>query len=115
MSHDPERVPDPAADPRGFLRALDDAAVQRALPSHVMAEHLPPPPDAAKGRTVVLGAGKAGGAMAAAADALWPAEAPLSGLVVTRCGHVPPVSACASTSRPSRAGGWRRCVRRRAW
>jgi len=37
-----------------------------------------------------LGAGKAGGAMAAAVDALWPATAPLSGLVVTRYGHVPP-------------------------
>lgn len=28
--------------------------------------------------------------MAAAVDALWPADAPLSGLVVTRYGHVPP-------------------------
>ncbi len=52
-----------------------------------MHEHLPPPP---KGRTLVLGAGKAGGSMAAAVDALWPANAPLSGLVVTRYGHVPP-------------------------
>ncbi|MDP3086276.1 MAG: glycerate kinase, partial [Rubrivivax sp.] len=34
--------------------------------------------------------GKAGGAMAAALDALWPADAPLSGLVVTRYDHVPP-------------------------
>lgn len=38
---------------------------------------------------MVLGAGKAGGAMAAAVDALWPADAPLSGLVVTRYHHVP--------------------------
>jgi len=38
---------------------------------------------------VVLGAGKAGGAMAAAVDALWPKDAPLSGLVVTRYDHVP--------------------------
>ena len=43
-----------------------------------------------KGRTLVLGAGKAGGAMAAAVDALWPKDAPLSGLVVTRYDHVPP-------------------------
>ena len=28
--------------------------------------------------------------MAAAVDALWPADAPLSGLVVTRYGHIPP-------------------------
>ena len=52
-----------------------------------MAAHLPPPP---RGRTLVIGAGKAGGAMAAAVDALWPSAAPLSGLVVTRYGHVPP-------------------------
>jgi hydroxypyruvate reductase len=78
---------DPRQDPRGFLRALYDAAVRRALPAQVTAPFLPPPP---KGRTLVLGAGKAGGAMAAAVDALWPADAPLSGLVVTRYDHVPP-------------------------
>ena len=86
---------DRVADPRAFLRALYDAAVQRALPAHTMAAHLPPPP---KGRTVVIGAGKAGGAMAAALDALWPADAPLSGLVVTRYDHVPP----AYKARPGR-------------
>ncbi|HEY8706582.1 MAG TPA: glycerate kinase, partial [Burkholderiaceae bacterium] len=42
------------------------------------------------GRTLVLGAGKAGGSMAAAVDALWPKDAPLSGLVVTRYDYVPP-------------------------
>jgi glycerate 2-kinase len=45
-------------------------------PRGVMAGALPPPPE--RGRTLVLGAGKAGGAMAAAVDALWPADAPLS-------------------------------------
>jgi glycerate 2-kinase len=79
--------PDPKTQPREFLRALYDAAVQRALPAHNTARFLPAPP---KGRTLVLGAGKAGGAMAAAVDALWPDEAPLSGLVVTRYDHVPP-------------------------
>ena len=82
--------PDPAADPRGFLRALYDAAVQRALPLHNTAPYLPPPPDPKRGRTIVLGAGKAGGAMAQAVDALWPQDQPLSGLVVTRYDHVPP-------------------------
>ena len=81
------RLPDFRAAPRDFLRALYDAAVARALPAHVTAAHLPPPP---RGRTIVLGAGKAGGAMAQAVDALWPADAPLSGLVVTRYHHVPP-------------------------
>jgi glycerate 2-kinase len=79
--------PSPHQHPREFLRALYDAAVARAMPAAVIGAHLPPPP---KGRTLVLGAGKAGGAMAAAVDALWPKDAPLSGLVVTRYGHVPP-------------------------
>lgn len=81
-------TPRPDIDPPGLLRALYDAAVARALPAQVLAAHLPPPPP--HGRTLVLGAGKAGGAMAAALDALWPADAPLSGLVVTRYDHVPP-------------------------
>jgi glycerate 2-kinase len=74
-------------DPQTCLRHLYDVAVQRALPLHNTAAHLPSPP---KGRTLVLGAGKAGGAMAQAVEALWPQDAPLSGLVVTRYGHTPP-------------------------
>ena len=77
-------------DPRALLRQLYDVAVVRALPGEVLAAHLPPPPDPARGRAVVLGAGKAGGAMAQALEAAWPADAPLSGLVITRYGHVPP-------------------------
>lgn len=73
--------------PGDLLRRLYDAAVQRALPLHTLGAHLPPPP---RGRTVVIGAGKAGGAMAQAVEALWPAEAPLTGLVVTRYHHTPP-------------------------
>jgi len=73
--------------PADLLRRLFDAAVQRALPLHTLGAHLPPPP---RGRTVVIGAGKAGGAMAQAVEALWPADAPLSGLVVTRYHHTPP-------------------------
>ena len=81
-------TPAPAIeDPRALLRHLYDVAVQRALPLHNTAAHLPKPP---KGRTLVLGAGKAGGAMAHAVEALWPTDAPLSGLVVTRYGHIPP-------------------------
>jgi hydroxypyruvate reductase len=74
-------------NPRALLRHLFDIAVERALPLHNTAAYLPKPP---KGRTVVLGAGKAGGAMAHAVEALWPASAPLSGLVVTRYHHTPP-------------------------
>ncbi len=77
---------DPRKDPQAFLRQLYDAAVHRALPLHNTAAYLPAPP---KGRTVVLGAGKAGGAMAQAVEALWPVDKPLSGLVVTRYHHIP--------------------------
>ncbi|MGC4364908.1 glycerate kinase type-2 family protein [Hydrogenophaga sp. R2] len=82
-------APTPFRDiaPADLLRRLFDAAVQRALPLHTLGAHLPPPP---RGRTVVIGAGKAGGAMAQAVEALWPADAPLSGLVVTRYHHTPP-------------------------
>ena len=79
--------PDPQTQPQAFLRSLYDAAVRRAMPLHSMAAYLPKPPT--KGRTLVLGAGKAGAAMVHALEALWPQDAPLSGLVVTRYGHLP--------------------------
>ncbi|MGE4328889.1 glycerate kinase type-2 family protein [Diaphorobacter sp.] len=75
--------------PPDFLLQLFRHAVWRAQPLHGMAQHLPAPP-AGRGRTVVLGAGKAAGSMAQALEALWPPHAPLSGLVATRYGHVPP-------------------------
>jgi hydroxypyruvate reductase len=79
--------PDPHTAPREFLRYLFGVAVRRALPLHNTQAYLPMPPSG--GRTVVLGAGKAAGAMAHAVEALWPAQAPLEGLVVTRYGHTP--------------------------
>lgn len=75
------------ADPRRFLRGLFEAAVDRALPSRVLPAFLPTPP---KGRTVVIGAGKAAAAMAQAVEAAWPSDASLGGVVVTRYGHIPP-------------------------
>jgi len=92
-------TPDPRADPRAFLRALFDAAVAKALPGPSLAAFLPAPP---RGRTLVLGAGKAGGAMAAALDAAWPAAAPMSGLVVTRYDSVPPAFAAAQARGQAR-------------
>lgn len=68
-----------------FLSYLYSVAVHRAMPLHNIAQYLPQ----ACGRTVVVGAGKAAGAMAHAIDALWPQDAALSGLVVTRYGHTP--------------------------
>jgi glycerate 2-kinase len=79
-------APNPTTEPSQFLEYLYQVAVRRALPLHNTAAFLPPPP---KGRTLVLGAGKAGGAMAQAVEAFWPDDAPLSGLVVTRYGHIP--------------------------
>ena len=66
-----------------LLRSIFAAAVAAAAPDKVLAAHLPPQP---KGRVLVLGAGKASAAMAAAVERAWP-EADLSGLVVTRYGH----------------------------
>ncbi len=74
-------------EPRGFLEHLYRTAVRHALPTARMGAFLPPPPS---GRTLVLGAGKAAGSMAHALEALWPKDAPLSGLVVTRYHHIPP-------------------------
>jgi glycerate 2-kinase len=65
-----------------LLRAMFDAAVAAAMPARIVPPHLPPPP---KGRTIVLGAGKASAAMAKAVEDNWPGE--LQGLVVTRYGH----------------------------
>jgi glycerate 2-kinase len=80
-----------SAQPRRFLDHLFQAAVTRALPLANTAHFLPEPPTVQSGgRTLVIGAGKAGGAMAQAVEAHWPADAPLEGLVVTRYHHVPP-------------------------
>jgi hydroxypyruvate reductase len=80
-------APDPFLQPALFLRHLYEVAVTRAMPLHNMAAFLPRPP---KGRTLVIGAGKAAGAMAQAVEALWPSDAAFSGLVVTRYEHIPP-------------------------
>jgi hydroxypyruvate reductase len=93
-------MPANALEPRSFLRALFDAAVAAALPdAATIAPFLPAPP---KGRTLVLGAGKAGGSMAAAVEAAWPAGAPISGLVVTRYDYLPPAFAARQKSGSTR-------------
>ena len=70
------------SDPRQFLTELFSRAVDAARPGVSLAAHLP---DRPKGRTVVVGAGKAAAAMAAALEDAW--DGPLEGLVVTRYGH----------------------------
>ncbi|MDX6806739.1 glycerate kinase [Terrihabitans rhizophilus] len=74
-----------SAEPRDFLRSLFDAAVAAALPSKIVPPHLPEKP---RGRTIVVGAGKASAAMAKAVEDNW--DGPLEGLVVTRYGHAAP-------------------------
>lgn len=68
--------------PTALLRRLFDSALAAADPAKAVPGHLPAPP---KGRTVVVGAGKAAAAMAKAVEDNW--EGPLEGLVVTRYGH----------------------------
>jgi glycerate 2-kinase len=72
----------PETDPQKLLRVMFAAAVEAADPMLCVPRHLPPAP---KGRTMVVGAGKATAAMAAAVEAHWPG--PLEGLVITRDGH----------------------------
>ncbi len=69
-------------DPGALLRHLFDAALAAADPAAAVPPHLPVPP---RGRTIVVGAGKAAAAMARAVETQWPG--PLSGIVVTRYGH----------------------------
>ena len=70
--------------PRDLLLGSFHAALAAADPLKVVPGHLPKPP---KGRTLVVGAGKAAAAMALAVEQNWPAKAPLDGLVITRYRH----------------------------
>lgn len=73
--------------PPELLKAMFQAAVDAALPSLCVPAHLPKRP---KGRTVIVGAGKASGAMAKALEDAW--DGPLEGLVVTRYGYRVPTT-----------------------
>ena len=79
--------PDVSA-PRDLLSHLFQVAVAASDPRAGMRAHLPAPP---KGRTIVVGCGKAAGEMAMALEEIWPH--PLEGAVVSRHG---------STVRPKR-------------
>lgn len=75
--------------PGTLLRQMFDAAIAAAQPALCLGAHLPPAP---KGRTIVIGAGKASAAMARAFEDSWTARdnSPLEGLVVTRYGYEVP-------------------------
>lgn len=68
-----------------LLKDLFSAAVAAADPALRVPPFLPKPP---KGRTLVVGAGKASAAMALAVEEHW--RGPMSGLVITRYGHGAP-------------------------
>jgi glycerate 2-kinase len=76
-------MPHIAQDHEGLLRTLFDCAVVAVSPGRVLPPFLPEEP---KGRTVLLAVGKAASAMADVVATNW--KGPLTGLVVTRHGHV---------------------------
>ncbi|MGE0422489.1 MAG: glycerate kinase, partial [Reyranellaceae bacterium] len=81
------------------LRAMFDAAIDAASPQVCLTPHLAKlrPP---RGRTLVIGAGKAAAAMAKAVEDSW--SGALSGLVVTRDGYELPTSRieCVAAKHP---------------
>lgn len=72
--------------PQDLLKDMFQAAVNAAQPEHCIPPHLPTAP---RGRTIVIGAGKASAAMAQALERSWN-QGPISGVVVTRYGYAVP-------------------------
>ena len=73
------------SDPKTFLTSIFNAAVAAADPERTIRDHLPAKP---KGRTIVIGAGKAAATMARTLEQHW--AGPLQGLVITRYGYAVP-------------------------
>src|SRR4051812_15226342 len=69
-------------NPKAVLQELFSTAVAAAQAGQVLARYLPPRP---QGRIIVLGAGKAAGAMAEAVEQAW--DGPLEGLVIAPDGY----------------------------
>jgi hydroxypyruvate reductase len=67
---------------RDLLQRMFAAAVAAVDPLKILQPYLPKPP---RGRTIVVGAGKAAAAMAKAVEAHW--SGPIDGLVITRYEH----------------------------
>src|SRR5262245_12420634 len=84
------RVPAVTASPRAVLEGLFRTAVAAAHPASCLPPHLPAPPPS--GRLIILAAGKAGAAMAEAAERCYldqhgVAAQRISGVAVTRHGY----------------------------
>lgn len=73
---------DVTRDPKAILRSLFEAAVDAANPQAAVARNLPSRP---RGRTVVIGAGKAAVPMAKAVEDNW--DGPLEGFVIAPHGY----------------------------
>ncbi len=73
----------PISDPNSFLTKLFHSAVDAADPAKIITDYLPIAP---KGRTIVIGAGKASSQMGKAFEEAWAKErgTPLEGVIVTR-------------------------------
>src|SRR5512143_384112 len=71
--------------PRDLLRRMFDAAIASAQPSRCLPPHLPSPP---RGRTIVIGGGRASAAMARAVAEPWTGE--VRGLAGTPYGYAVP-------------------------
>jgi glycerate 2-kinase len=75
-------------NPRELLLGSFQAALAAADPLRIVPAQLPAPP---RGRTVVVGAGKAAASMALAVETHWRPDRPLEGVVITRYGHAVPL------------------------
>lgn len=72
---------------RDLLIGSFKAALNAADPLQIVPQHLPHAERFAKGRAVVVGAGKAAAAMAKAVEDFYPPAVSVEGLVITRYGH----------------------------
>lgn len=80
-------------NPRELLLNSFQAAVEAADPRLILPPHLRSElPILPKGRTLVVGAGKAAAAMALAVEQHWPENSVLNGIALTRYGHGLPLN-----------------------
>ncbi|MCD8496638.1 MAG: glycerate kinase [Alphaproteobacteria bacterium] len=84
-----ERVTTSPHEYQEFLKACLDEALKACRPAYIVPPHLPDL-SAHKGRVVVIGAGKASAAMAAALESHYGPDTALEGVVVTRYGYGAP-------------------------
>jgi glycerate 2-kinase len=87
IPEEPPLIPRQPVDRRLQLRSLFDAVVAAAQPALCLPAHLPPEP---KGRTIVIGAGKASAAMARALEDHWDGPVRWRAWVITRYGYEVP-------------------------